>query len=420
MQAFVESFGVEYHKIAGDPTAILWEKESQECLRDGKIMQIMKRMEDYIAPHFQNALRDYEEGCKDAEIIVSGPLCMNQLYSIAEKKKVPYIPLILAPVKSGDFPLTFLSSKTLGMKFLNKLTWNLVYVMLWQNEKKRINQWRVDHLKLPAITSWTGIAGKCDEGLPLLMGINRHIIPTGVRPADWKENFVVTGFLFVPPYKDEQVSDVVRNFVEHRTDSESPKTPLIYLGFGSMPAPEPLVMLKRAQIVSEKLKVRVVLCAGWVEISELVNPGPTNLVTDPEIEHSESKITLPETVLLIKEIPHDYLFPHCDAVVHHCGVGTTAAAMRAGVPSLACPVLLDQPFNAAMLHAVGISPPPVPFHTLNAAKLLEGLSTILKTPSMKAKAMDIAADIAKEDGAVTAAQFVLDCPNFFTKPRVSK
>ena len=34
---------------------------------------------------------------------------------------------------------------------------------------------------------------------------------------------------------------------------------------------------------------------------------------------------VPDTVLLLDNVPHDWLLPHCCAVVHHGGAGTTAA-----------------------------------------------------------------------------------------------
>ena len=37
------------------------------------------------------------------------------------------------------------------------------------------------------------------------------------------------------------------------------------------------------------------------------------------------------------------------AVVHHCGVGTMAAALRAGIPQVPVLVTLDQPHNASLL-----------------------------------------------------------------------
>jgi sterol 3beta-glucosyltransferase len=54
------------------------------------------------------------------------------------------------------------------------------------------------------------------------------------------------------------------------------------------------------------------------------------------------------------------------AVVHHAGVGTTRAGLRAGVPAIAVSVMADQPSWAERLHRLGVGPPPVPFASLIA------------------------------------------------------
>lgn len=57
-------------------------------------------------------------------------------------------------------------------------------------------------------------------------------------------------------------------------------------------------------------------------------------------------------VLVVDAVPHDWLFPRVHAVVHHAGAGTTAAAVRAGVPSVTVPVAMDQGFWAHRLHSL--------------------------------------------------------------------
>jgi rhamnosyltransferase subunit B len=51
--------------------------------------------------------------------------------------------------------------------------------------------------------------------------------------------------------------------------------------------------------------------------------------------------------------PFRQLLPLCGAVVHHGGVGTTAAALEAGCPQLVLPLAWDQPDNAARVAALG-------------------------------------------------------------------
>jgi len=55
---------------------------------------------------------------------------------------------------------------------------------------------------------------------------------------------------------------------------------------------------------------------------------------------------------MIKAAPHDELFKHVSAVVHHGGAGTTAAGLRAGLPTLICPLAVDQPFWGRRVHAI--------------------------------------------------------------------
>lgn len=51
--------------------------------------------------------------------------------------------------------------------------------------------------------------------------------------------------------------------------------------------------------------------------------------------------------------PFRQLFPLCRAVVHHGGVGTTAAALEAGCPQLVLPLAWDQPDNGARVVRLG-------------------------------------------------------------------
>ncbi|NIW49113.1 MAG: glycosyltransferase, partial [Gammaproteobacteria bacterium] len=67
--------------------------------------------------------------------------------------------------------------------------------------------------------------------------------------------------------------------------------------------------------------------------------------------------------------PHQWLFPRMATIVHHGGAGTTAAALRAGVPSVIVPYFADQPFWARHVHQQGASPPPIPQAELDSNTL---------------------------------------------------
>lgn len=105
---------------------------------------------------------------------------------------------------------------------------------------------------------------------------------------------------------------------------------------------------------------------------------------------------------MLDHAPHAWLFPRMAAVVHHCGAGTTAAAARAGVPSVGVPFYADQPFWARRLHAVGAAPRPIPFPELSAATLAAGLESALHDSGMRRAAERLGQLVRAEGGVATA------------------
>ena len=69
--------------------------------------------------------------------------------------------------------------------------------------------------------------------------------------------------------------------------------------------------------------------------------------------HSGRRGELPSNVYLSGPAPHTWLLPQMAATVHHGGAGTTAAALRAGVPSQVVPFFGDQPYWGARVQATG-------------------------------------------------------------------
>lgn len=55
-------------------------------------------------------------------------------------------------------------------------------------------------------------------------------------------------------------------------------------------------------------------------------------------------------------VPHQMVLPHCAAVVHHAGAGTTARCLFHGVPMLLIPLLrwFDQPAIAEAVQQLGV------------------------------------------------------------------
>jgi rhamnosyltransferase subunit B len=62
---------------------------------------------------------------------------------------------------------------------------------------------------------------------------------------------------------------------------------------------------------------------------------------------------LPAGVRTLGYVPLGKLLPHCRAIVHHGGIGTTSQALRCGVPQILRPMAFDQFDNAARVSRLG-------------------------------------------------------------------
>lgn len=119
------------------------------------------------------------------------------------------------------------------------------------------------------------------------------------------------------------------------------------------------------------------------------------------------RLDLPSWTLAIDDVPHNWLFPRTAAVIHHGGAGTTAAALRAGVPSLALPFTGDQPFWGARAHWLGVGPAPISATALTSEALSEALDA-LRDVTMRRRAAAVGAALRAEVGVDAALRVITD------------
>jgi UDP:flavonoid glycosyltransferase YjiC (YdhE family) len=121
-----------------------------------------------------------------------------------------------------------------------------------------------------------------------------------------------------------------------------------------------------------------------------------------------SKADLPETVFMVESVPHSWLFSQVAAVVHHGGAGTTAAGLRAGVPSIVIPFFGDQPFWGQRVAKLGVGPEPIPRKQLTVERLAQAIRTAVTDRATIRRAADLGAKIQAEDGIANAVAIVGD------------
>jgi UDP:flavonoid glycosyltransferase YjiC (YdhE family) len=113
---------------------------------------------------------------------------------------------------------------------------------------------------------------------------------------------------------------------------------------------------------------------------------------------------LPESIRYCPFAPFRKLLPLCGAVVHHGGVGTTAAALEAGCPQLVLQLAWDQPDNAARVVGLGVGQS-LGLRRRSAGHLTHALGQLL-SPEVREKCRALANRLKGEDGLEIAARWV--------------
>jgi len=115
---------------------------------------------------------------------------------------------------------------------------------------------------------------------------------------------------------------------------------------------------------------------------------------------------LPDDVLMLQAAPHDWLFPRMRAVVHHGGAGTTAAGLRAGVPSVVVPFGADQPFWGGRVHHLGVGPRPIAYKNLTVQRLAEAIRGATSDPALRLRALELGEQLRSENGVAQTVKIV--------------
>ena len=103
----------------------------------------------------------------------------------------------------------------------------------------------------------------------------------------------------------------------------------------------------------------------------------------------------------VGSVDHSWLLPRCVAAVHHGGAGTTAATLRAGIPSVIYAFTAEQPFWARRVSALGLGVGRR-FREFGDDHVRSDLGVVLD-PSTRAAATEFAATMISPQAAVSAA-----------------
>ncbi|HBJ35069.1 MAG TPA: hypothetical protein DDZ51_10005 [Planctomycetaceae bacterium] len=123
--------------------------------------------------------------------------------------------------------------------------------------------------------------------------------------------------------------------------------------------------------------------------------------------HSDQLPTpLPPTIRGVGYVPLDQVLPHCSAIVHHGGIGTTAHAIASACPQVVLPMAFDQFHNGQRVQQLGLG------RTLAKASkhsLAAALSAILNESGLLQQCLAAAEKTLCRDGAEVAAEKIAEC-----------
>ncbi|MFD2691211.1 glycosyltransferase [Streptomyces phyllanthi] len=293
-------------------------------------------------------------------------------WHITEATGIPSLGVHLQPTApTGDFPPVVMGTRSLG-RLGNRTAGRFALRMADRVYGQAVSDLR-RRLDLPAVSAPAMRRRQEQAHWPVLYGFSTALVP---RPSDWRPGLDVVGTWWPHLHPAERLPAELEDFLR-----AGPRP--VFIGFGSMAAGE-----------GERLGEIAVGALRRAGLRGVLQSGSAGLAADGD------------DVLTIGDVPHELLFPRLAAVVHHAGAGTTAAALRAGVPAVAVPVTADQPFWAARLAALGAAPDPIPFTSLTAERLADALGQVVRRQTYARAAATAARHMATEDGAGRALRAV--------------
>ncbi len=329
----------------------------------------VRTMVKAVRPVVLDVAEDVLAGTEGTDVIVGSTLATSA-YHVAEARGVPYVGAFLQPLHTTRAWAPVVAPFDDLGAWGNRFTGRAAFMVLDLPYRSLTNRWRQERLGLAPVRDVDFGARLVRERVPTLYGFSPWLVP---KPADWPAWLHVCGYWTLPADPGWEPDPRLAAFLDGGP-------PPVFVGFGSMRPRDPR---RTSALVVDALRRagrRGIVSAGWAGLE-----------------------ASGDDVLVVQDVPHDWLFPRCAAVVHHGGAGTTGTAVTAGVPSFAVPFFADQFFWGVRTARLGVGPDPIPARRLEPGRLAAAIRTAVENPGMRARAADAARHIAAEDGVAAAA-----------------
>lgn len=384
---FVEGAGLEFFPLAGDPHELM----EYMVKTGGRIVPIRldhlvedvpkKRavMADILASTWAACTQPDPETAHAepfrAQLIIANPPSYGHVHC-AEALHIPVHMIFTMPwtaTSAFPHPLARIPPDA-DRPVQNFLSYGIADLLTWSGIGDLINDFRETMLGLEQVSITDGAALLDDHEVPFTYLWPAHLVP---KPADWGPHIDLANFTFYDQARQFEPPPDLQTFL-------AAGEPPIYVGFGSIVVEDPAALTHTVFAALARSGARAVVSQGWAHLG-----GDT----------------VPPNVHLIGDTPHDWLFARCRAVCHHGGAGTTAAGLRAGLPTIVIPFFGDQFFWGQVIEDAGAGPSPIPFDELSEDALAAAF-VACADPAVRARAAELGAAIRASDGVELAVQSI--------------
>ena len=316
-----------------------------------------------------------EEGmaaASNADLVIGSGNVSLLAASVAERLGVPLVRSQLQPFDpSRDLPPPLFRPLPFRLPgSLNMALYRLLRVLAWRLMRGSVDEVRAG-LDLPAYPAGGPWALPYAAGGRILYGFSRHVVP---RQPEWPARIAMPGYFILDHADRYQPSAELAGFLQ-----AGPKP--IYIGFGSMVTGRAVELARLVVTAVARSGRRAVISSGWAGLA--------------------AHLPRSDDILAVSGVPHEWLFPRMALAVHHCGAGTTAAAVRAGIPTVPVPFVGDQFFWAWQLGRLGVATDRLERRSLTPGRLAEAIGEA-GTPRMRDAALALGVRVRSEDGVEAA------------------
>jgi UDP:flavonoid glycosyltransferase YjiC (YdhE family) len=287
-----------------------------------------KLIREILMPNLRAMYDDLERAIQTADLLVTGEV-VYVAPSLVEKTGIKWITTSLAPISlfSMHDPAVYPTAQWLeNVRFLGSGFHKVLFSFMRGTIKHWYKPYKEFRRELKLSEDHDPIF---DDKYSKLLHLALFSKALAKPQPDWHRPTLQCGFCFYDGQMD------LGQMPEKLTEFLKAGEPPIVFTLGSAAVMDARDFFEESAKAARLLNRRAVLLYG------VYNEPPA--------------AEMDESVVGFDYAPYSLVFPHAACIVHQGGVGTTAQALRAGVPQLVMPYSHDQPDNAARCARIGVA-----------------------------------------------------------------